>query len=407
MAGKGKKRSRHGSGTIAKRSDGRYAAAFTYPYYDAKTGRMKRHRAQTTKPDWESAEAWLVALKSDVLRGREVAPDDPRLSEYLCEWLADTVEPSVAPKTYAKREYHVRNHIIPALGPARIKELQPRQIHGLYVDMQRNGYSISTRRDVHGTLNMALSQAVRWGMISRSPLDLVEPPKARTGDASGEEPHDDEIRALTDGQARALFAATRGQRWSHYYAAAIRAGLRPGEMLGLQWGDLSLSADPASLRVRRALSAKPGTSKEGGGAYMKSPKSPASRRTLVLHWEAVDAFLAQRDMLRSEGLSVGDRSLVFPNTLGRPMNAHNLRNRHLRPALAAAGLPPLTLHELRHTFASIMLYEWRVGIEVVSKMLGHARVSYTLDIYGHLAPDAQAQAIQALQALQRRPKTGS
>jgi integrase len=82
----------------------------------------------------------------------------------------------------------------------------------------------------------------------------------------------------------------------HYYVAAVRTGLRPGELLGLQWGDLELDSDPASLRVMRTLAIR-----EGGGFYFKPPKSKASRRTLALHWEAQEAFASQRALLEDEG----------------------------------------------------------------------------------------------------------
>lgn len=392
----GKGKAPNGRGSVWQRKDGRYSAALTYPYYDPETGRTKRKRRSTTKPDWESAHNWLVQMQSDLLKGAVKSPEDPLVQQYLNEWLAEVVEPSVSPSTYHKREYHVRLHLIPELGKKRLKDLQPRQIHNLYTKMAREEFSTSTRRDVHTTLKMALKQAVRWGLITQNPVEFVDTPRA---DARYE---DEEVRALSDAQAVALFKATSQDRWSNYYQAAIRSGLRPGEMLGLQWGDLDLNSDPGSLRVRRTL----GVSK-GGGTYFKAPKTPASRRTLALHWEATDALAAQKERLAAEGLPTGAQDLVFPSKTGNPMSRNNLLQRHLKPALADAGLPELTLHELRHTFASIMLHEWHVPSAVVQKMLGHDSITMTMDLYGHLMPDSQAQAIQALRQLHQRPKTGT
>lgn len=396
MAGKGKKNP-NGSGSVSKRADGRYYAALTYPYYDPATGRTKRKRASTSRKDFQSAHEWLVQMQADLLSGKAVHPSDPLVSQFLTEWLSEVVEPSVAPATYQKRAYHVHSHLSGLAG--KLKDLQPRQIHKLYTSMARDGYSLATRRDVHVSLKMALAQAVRWGMIRSNPVDHVDPPKANPSEVG-----EDEIRALTDEQAHTLFEATQSDRWHNYFRAAIRTGLRPGEALGLQWRDLELGSDPGSLRVRRALGFKPGPASEGGGLYLKAPKSAASRRTLVLHWEAVDAFRAQERMLVDEGLPVTGDAFVFPNTRGGPMNRHNLLFKYLRPALAKAGLPALTLHELRHTFVSIMMYEWRVPAEIVASMIGHADVSLTYKVYGHLAPDAQQQAIRALADLQKRPQ---
>lgn len=395
---KGKK-SPNGSGSIWQRPDGRYGAALTYPYHDAATGRTKRRRTSTTKPNWDEAHKWLMERQNDLLGGVAVSPENPTFGEFLKGWLRDVVEPSVAPKTHEKREYHVGVHIAPALGHVRLKELAARQIQAFYTRLARREppLATSTRRDIHTTLKMSLNQALRWGLIPRNPCDLVDPPRPILSDDLEDE-EEEEIRALTDEQARKLFAATESKRWHHYYIAAIRTGLRPGELLGLKWRDLVLDADPGSLRVRRTLGVKP-----DGETYMKPPKSEASKRTLALHWEATEAFAAQREMLVGEGLATGPKDLVFPNTIGTPMSHHNLRRRYLQSDLERAKLPRLTLHELRHTFASIMLYEWRVPLEIVAEMMGHESPAMTLRLYAHFVPGSQEEAIRALRRMHQKP----
>ncbi|MDP9478382.1 MAG: tyrosine-type recombinase/integrase [Actinomycetota bacterium] len=181
---------------------------------------------------------------------------------------------------------------------------------------------------------MALKQALRWGLVKRNVAEMVDPLKGASG---YEEDGEGEVRALTDEQARRFFEATQESLRHHYYVAAIRTGLRPGELLGLRWGDPNPDADPGSLKVRRTLDTH-------SKARFGPPKSDAARRTLALHWEASEAFEAQRGMLAEEGLPTGPKSLVFPSTRGTPMSSDNLRKRHLKPALAAASLPEFTLH---------------------------------------------------------------
>ena len=89
------------------------------------------------------------------------------------------------------------------------------------------------------------------------------------------------------------------------------------------------------------------------------------------------------------------------------MSSDNLRMRRLKPDLAAAGLPDLTLHELRHTFASIMLHEWHVPPAVVQEMLGHESITLTMGLYGHLFPGAQKGAIRAWRGSTRGPPEGA
>jgi len=274
-------------------------------------------------------------------------------------------------------------------------------VQALYSRLTRREppYSLATRREVHVTLRMALAQAVRWGLIRRNPADLVEPPRASRVTARDEDEDDGEVRALTDAQARAFFATTQdsGKRWHNYYVAAIRTGLRPGELLGLRWGDLSLEVDPGSLKVRRTLDTH-------GAPVFNPPKSDAGRRTIALHWEATAALQAQRDMLAVEGLPTGQKALVFPSTKGTPMSANNLLKRNLKPDLSRAGLPELTLHELRHTFASIMLHEWKVYPDTVREMMGHESIAMTMRLYGHLFPGNQEQAIRELRRLHKPPE---
>ncbi len=110
--------------------------------------------------------------------------------------------------------------------------------------------------------------------------------------------------------------------------------------------------------------------------------------------------------LRREVLPTGQKALVFPSSIGTPMKSDNLRKRNLKLDLAQAGLPELTLHELRHTFASIMLHEWHVPPAVVSEAMGHADTSFTFRVYGHLIESAQADVMRRLNAEQGRSKTG-
>lgn len=117
---------------------------------------------------------------------------------------------------------------------------------------------------------------------------------------------EEKVRHLTNSQARVFFRATKDERWHNYFVAAVRTGLRPGEMLGLWWEDLDLDADPGSLRVRRTL--------DPHRLVFNPPKTARSRRSVALHREAKAAFLAQREMLGCEGFETGAKDLVFPSS---------------------------------------------------------------------------------------------
>lgn len=166
---------------------------------------------------------------------------------------------SVSPKTYEGYESDVQAHIAPALGHVKLKDLKPVQVQRFYSEKARQGLSVRTQKRIHGTLSKALKQAVRWGEMPFNPADrdYVDVPKAPP-----EEGHSEEIKALTNGEALRLFKATEGTRWRNLYIAAVRTGLRQGELLGLMWDDLNLNASPAALTLRRSLSKR-----QGGGYY--------------------------------------------------------------------------------------------------------------------------------------------
>lgn len=393
----GKRRSRknaNGQGSIWLRADGRYGSALTYEYYDPSSGTTRKKRLDTTKRTSEEAHKWLVGKQADLLGSVAVSPQNPTVGEFLDDWLRDTVKPHKAPKTYQKREYFVRIHIRPNLGSKKIKSLKSREIQALHALKARGDLAPSTRREIHVTLKTALKQAVRWGLIPANPADHVDAPSLVEN-----RDEEDEIRAFSNAQALRLFAATAGTRFEHYFVIAVRTGLRPGELLGLKWEDLDLDAYPATLRVRRTLH-----SKVGGGTYFSTPKSKAGRRKLALHWEAADALRNQKIKQQEvAGETWSDGGLVFTSTTGTPVDRRNFATRILKPALRVAGLPHLTLHGLRHTFASIMLFEWRVDPKTVQEMLGHASIRMTMDVYGHLFPNSQEDAIRRLHELYGAP----
>lgn len=324
---KARPRNKQGLGSKWRRPDGRYGASIIVPRRDPITGALVRKKESTTRKTEEEVDAWLLAKRHEIMEaGGVLSEPEPKrreqtLAEHLQAWLADCVEPKVAPNTLQKCIWAASNHIAPELGHLLFSEVSPRDVQSLYARLSREGYSTASRREVHVTLRQALGQALRWGLISRNPAspELVDATKQKEARGQRDEDDEGEVRALSDEQARTLFTYAKavGSRWRHYYVVAIRTGLRLGEALGgLKWGDLELASDPASLRVRRTLDTH-------HAARFVPPKSPASRRTLALHYEATEALLAQREMLKEEGLPAGKKALGFPSCKGTPMNSGN------------------------------------------------------------------------------------
>ena len=383
----------NGEGSIYEHKDGRrlpFEASLSY-----RDGLGNPQRPRSSHKTREEADRALTKMKYDRDGGVLLPSNNPTLREYLIAWLKESVSVSVDPKTLEGYEVACRLHILPDLGNVRLRNLTARQIQALYAKKMREGYSVRTRRNIHATLKRALKQAVGWGELAANPADAVDPPKARSADEEDSPP-----KGLTDKEVRRLFAAAEqaGDRFRNLYVVAARTGFRQGELLALRWRDLNLEADPPSVSLKWSLAQKP-----GGGFYFTPTKRKRQRRTVAILSEAADALSRQRRLQEAEREDAGERweedGLVFPSTLGTPMSARNLYRRHFKPLVRASGLPDIDFHGLRHTFASVMLYEWGASPRVVQEAMGHASIKITLDTYGHLLPNTVGDEIGRIEKM--------
>lgn len=174
---------------------------------------------------------------------------------------------------------------------------------------------------------------------------------------------------------------------------ALATGMRRGELLGLQWGDVDLDADKPSLRVERSLE------ETKVGLRPRPPKTKRGRRNLSLPSDAV-AVLQQHRKAQLElrfKLGIGNiaaDTLVFCTIEGEPIRPRNITKAWSR-VVAAKKLPPVSFHALRHTHVSILINRG-VDILTISRRLGHSKAAITLDVYGHLIGGADEAAADAI-----------
>lgn len=231
-------------------------------------------------------------------------------------------------------------------------------------------------------MRMALEQAIRWGMIQHNPAQQVDLPRKRR----------EELSPLSPEEARRFLSVAEDNRHGVLFELMLTTGLRPGETLGLKWGDIDLENE--RLRVQRTLVPSSG---------FEEPKTPQARRTIPLLQSTVQALRRHRKQQAEEKLRAGpeyqDRELVFAGDVGQPLEHRNLVRRYFKPLLREAGLPEtLRLYDLRHTCATLLLAAGG-NPKIVSERLGHASVTMTLDTYSHVLPDMQQSAVKRLNAL--------
>ena len=283
-------------------------------------------------------------------------------------------------RTYERYESIVRVHLVPSIGPVKLKTLTPDHVRGLYREKLDSGLASQTVLHIHRVLSKALKQAVDDGLIPRNAAAFVKSPQ----------PRGEEIRPLNRDQVRTLFEAAREDRLEALYIVAVTAGLRRGELQGLKWEDVDLEA--RNLQVRRTLS------EPRGGYIFEAPKS-GKGRNIRLTRKATSALREHRKRQLEERMRLGtlwqDHGLIFPSGAGTPLSGGNL-NRAFKALLKRAVLPPvIRFHDLRHTCATLLLRQG-VNPKFVQELLGHGDVSLTLNVYSHVLPDMGDTAAGAM-----------
>lgn len=370
-----------GEGTIRQRKDGLWEAA--YSYRDA-SGNLKR-RSLYAKTQREVAEKLRAALRA-LDQGETVNTDRQTVAQFLDRWLEDVAKPAVRPKTYHSYAQLVRLHLAPGLGKHQLSKLAPQHVQAFMNAKLTAGLSPRTVQYLRAVLRRALGQALKWGLVTRNVATLVDAPRSVQH----------EMRALNPGQAARLLAAAQGDRHEALYAVAVALGLRQGEVLGLRWGDVDFGT--GHLHVRVALQRV-----KGQPPRLVEPKTRQSRRTIAMPRVIVAQLRAHRTRQLEEQLLAGERwqgerwGLVFPSTIGTPLEARNLVTRY-KALLDRAGLPDIRFHDLRHSCASLLIAQG-IPARVVMETLGHSQISLTMDTYAHVFSDVQRQAAEAMDRL--------
>jgi integrase len=338
----------------------------------------------SVKGSREDAERERVRLLHELNIGAYIEPAHETVATYLRRWLDDYARMKVSAKTFERYEEIVEKQLIPALGHYKLAKLRPPHIQGYYAKAcatgrrdGKGGLSAQTVLHHHRVLREALQRAVKWGLLAINPADAVEPPR----------PKRKETRVLDEAESAKLLAAARDGRYYVPVLLAVTTGMRRGEILGLRWSDLDL--DAGTLAVRQTLE------QTRAGLAFKEPKTQKSRRLVPLASIAVEALKAHRTTQVASRLALGtayeDHGLVFPAPDGRPWNPASFSAAFVKFA-AGAGLPKLRFHDLRHSHATQLL---RLGIhpKIVSERLGHATTGITLDLYSHVVPGMQEDAV--------------
>lgn len=332
-----------------------------------------RRRLKTLKPGttMKTARKELSEIEAQVERSTYLPRRSiPPFSDVATDWLTYKA-PQVRSSTYEQYEGHVRNHLQPYFGQIKINRINFNAVERFVTALHQAGMIAPTVKKVLTTLGGILRYAVRRGLTYYNPVSDIERPRDH---------RQQEMDFLRPEEIRALLAHTEGRLYRMLFFLAVMTGARQGELLGLKWTDIDWFN--SQLHIRRTFN----------HFRFHEPKSKASRR-------AIDLGPAVLQELRKWKLACppSELDLVFPNEEGKPLDCRNLVQRHFHKALAAAKLRRIRFHDLRHTYATLLIAQGEHP-KLIQSQLGHHSINVTMDVYGHLMETVNTQAPQRLEA---------
>lgn len=366
------KRRGNQEGSIYQRNSGTWQAQVS----------LNGHRLGKSFETRKEAAAWVTQMAAQQDRGLTFEGTKTTVREYLTQWLKDT-KPTLRESTYGLYEGTVKRHITPAVGHIKLSGLTARGIQNLYTSKLEEGVGRRTVELIHAVLHRSLKFAVRQGLLVNNPAKDVQRPHHQA----------ERMHILNEREIQRLLAFAAQTDFGALIQLAITTGLRKGELLGLKWTDIDWAN--ATIRVERQLQRFP----HDTWKFVK-PKTKAAIRTVKVGATTLSALgrlLVQQQDWEQTHPHWNKEGVLFLSSTGTPKDPRNTI-REFKALLKAADLPNIRFHDLRHTAASVMLMS-NMPLMRVTRQLGHAKASTTLDIYGHLIPGLEKDAMERIEQL--------
>lgn len=387
------KRRANNEGSIFRReSDGRWVVRYPIPNQPKPIEKYCKTEAEAVATLHEL----VVLVKTDTY----VAPNTLTLSQYLRDWMVDHIEGTVSKNWYARKMNMIEVHIDPDIGQKAIQKVTTREIKEFYKKLAKSGnkskypkrngdntvksgLAPESIRHIHNILKPAFLQAVEDGLIGhkKNPMRKVKAPQVirqTKPKTLSEEEITKYLEQLVDHRLYAAFVLDLG------------SGLRRGELLGLHRKDIDM--ETGVLTVNTQLQR---VQKEGGGSSLEITevlKTDGSARSMVLApcvlHEIKLHLERQAEEKQKAGALYHDEGLLFCGRRGNKLDPRRPYELHCR-ALEKANLEHIRLHDLRHTFATLLL-EKGEDIKTIQELLGHKDIGTTLNTYAHVTQKMKA-----------------
>jgi integrase len=376
-----------GRGHVARKQTSR--GPRYYPVVELPRDPVTGKRRQRWHPGHTSRKAAgreLTRILASLDSSAYVAPSEQTVRDFLLNDFLPGMRGKLEPNTHDVWADYVRAYVVPRIGEIRLQDLGAAHLRCLYADLAEHGrrrdgkgLAPATVRYVHAIVHRALADAVELGYVVRNVASLKAARPAAVPKV--------ERRVWTPEQLRAFLQAMASHRLAVLWHLDATTGLRRSELLGLPWAAVDLDAAELAVvqrlvRIDRQWQIRRGT------------KTPKSARRIALDPATVTLLRAHRAHQLEERLAWGpawqDNGLMFCREDGSLLRPDTVTTA-FKALAAAAGLPELTLHGLRHSYATAGLAAG-VPVKVMSERLGHATTAITSDLYQHVLPAMDAAA---------------
>lgn len=349
----------NGEGTIY--NNGKYWVGQVTVGRDPDTGKYIR-KTIYSKTRREAQEK-ITEIQSQYNKGEYLKESDMTVSEWVKYWLENFKSNSINATSYSAYNNRIKQHIIKPFGNIKLKDLNSLQIQEYYNKMKNDGFSNNYIKENKMVLNSALSQAMKLDMIKKNVCGNIILPK-----------HDEnnKIKVLTrDDQAKFIEYCYKNNELLFIFL--LGTGVRISEALGLTWDCIDFIDDTIAIKQISV--------RTKGGLYLQSySKTVSSMRSIPIS-EKIKNILVQQKQNSSK--------FVFESIHGN-MCSHSVISTKLANIFKGLKITPISIHGLRHTFATRML-EAGCNIKVLSTILGHKNIQITLDTYAHVLPDEKKE----------------
>ncbi len=361
---------------ITQRKDGRYSAKFK-----SKSGK----RVEKYFDKLQEARKWLSGAKYEDEHGNIGNATDMTVNTWFNYWSTEIKAKTVRWSTLQSYKDRYNKNIEEIIGNMVISDVKPMHCQHILNVMDNNGYAGSSMARTKATLSAMFSDAYENCLISAHPVtkSVKCPKKPRKS-----------TKVLTlDEQEKFLAAAKESINYNHFLFI-LQTGARSSEVRGLKWSDIDFRNH--IIHIRRNVTHDSNSNKFITGEL----KTNSGKRDIPMTQTVHDLLMVmkrQQEGKKQKVISFEFADHIFLNRNGKLLPNSNY-DRCLEKLCVKAGIEKISMHTLRHTFATRCI-ESGMKPKTLQKILGHANISMTMDLYVHVTEDEKEKEMKKFEKL--------